>query len=134
MINGISGVTSCPSDRGQRINELCSRRSLRCPWSASIGRRMWAISAKVARERLIKESGLPFSIVRVTQFFEFAGGVVGTPTTDGVVRLPGAGVQPMAAKDVAVTGARTAVAEPVNGIAEIGGPRCSTSTNGVAQC
>ncbi|EOD61604.1 SDR family oxidoreductase, partial [Amycolatopsis vancoresmycina] len=61
--------------------------------------------AKVAQEELIARSGLPFSIVRATQFFEFAGGIADGSTADGVVRLPGAGVQPMAAADVAAIGA-----------------------------
>ncbi|MER6799560.1 SDR family oxidoreductase, partial [Amycolatopsis mediterranei] len=56
--------------------------------------------AKVAQEELITAAGLPFSIVRATQFFEFAGGIADGSTTDGVVRLPGAGVQPMAAAEV----------------------------------
>jgi uncharacterized protein YbjT (DUF2867 family) len=79
--------------------------------------------AKVAQEQLITESGLPFSIVRATQFFEFAGGIADTSTTDGVVRLPGAGVQPMAAAEVSAAVARTAVSgTPVGGVTEIAGP------------
>ncbi|WP_372666303.1 SDR family oxidoreductase [Amycolatopsis kentuckyensis] len=78
--------------------------------------------AKVAQERLITESGLPFSIVRATQFFEFAGGIADTSTTDGVVHLPGAGVQPMAAAEVSAAVARTAAGQPVGGITEIAGP------------
>ncbi|MGW5714652.1 SDR family oxidoreductase [Amycolatopsis sp. NPDC003865] len=78
--------------------------------------------AKVAQERLIGESGLPYSIVRATQFFEFAGGIADTSTTDGVVRLPGAGVQPMAAAEVSAAVARTAAGQPAGGIAEIAGP------------
>lgn len=78
--------------------------------------------AKVAQEKLITESGLPFSIVRATQFFEFAGGIADTSTTDGVVRLPGAGVQPMAAAEVSAAVARTAAGQPVGGLTEIAGP------------
>jgi uncharacterized protein YbjT (DUF2867 family) len=78
--------------------------------------------AKVAQEKLITESGLPFSIVRATQFFEFAGGIADTSTTDGVVRLPGAGVQPMAAAEVSAAVARTAAGQPVGGRTEIAGP------------
>lgn len=78
--------------------------------------------AKVAQERLIAESGLPYSIVRATQFFEFAGGIADTSTTDGVVRLPGAGVQPIAAAEVSAAVARTAAGQPVGGITEIAGP------------
>jgi uncharacterized protein YbjT (DUF2867 family) len=78
--------------------------------------------AKVAQEKLITESGLPFSIVRATQFFEFAGGIADTSTTDGVVRLPGAGVQPMAAAEVSAAVARTAAGQPVGGLTEVAGP------------
>ncbi|GAB3157873.1 NAD(P)H-binding protein [Amycolatopsis stemonae] len=78
--------------------------------------------AKLAQERLITESGLPFSIVRATQFFEFAAGIADTSTVDGVVRLPGAGVQPMAAAEVSAAVARTAAGKPVGGITEIAGP------------
>jgi uncharacterized protein YbjT (DUF2867 family) len=78
--------------------------------------------AKVAQEQLITESGLPFSIVRATQFFEFAGGIADTSTTDGVVRLPSAGVQPMAAADVAAAVGRTAAGSPTGGITEVAGP------------
>ncbi|MGV9612892.1 SDR family oxidoreductase [Nocardia xishanensis] len=78
--------------------------------------------AKVAQEELIKGSGLPYSLVHATQFFEFAGGIADSATTDGTVRLPGAGVQPMAADDVAAAVGRTAAGTPVNGVVEIAGP------------
>jgi uncharacterized protein YbjT (DUF2867 family) len=78
--------------------------------------------AKVAQEKLIQESGVPFSIVRATQFFEFAGAVATTSTVDGVVRLPGAAVQPIAADDVASAVGRTAAGAPVNGVTEVSGP------------
>jgi uncharacterized protein YbjT (DUF2867 family) len=78
--------------------------------------------AKVAQEQLIAASGLPFSIVRATQFFEFAGGIADGSTTDGVVRLPGAGVQPMAAAEVSEAVGRAAAGEPSGGITEVAGP------------
>jgi uncharacterized protein YbjT (DUF2867 family) len=78
--------------------------------------------AKVAQETLIKESGLPYSIVHATQFFEFAGGVADTSTVDGVVRLPSAGVQPIAADDVASAVGRTAAGEALDGMVEVAGP------------
>ncbi|WP_068060469.1 SDR family oxidoreductase [Nocardia xishanensis] len=80
------------------------------------------LRAKVAQEELIKGSGLPYSLVHATQFFEFAGGIADSATTDGTVRLPGAGVQPMAADDVAAAVGRTAAGTPVNGAVEIAGP------------
>ncbi|HET6710565.1 SDR family oxidoreductase [Amycolatopsis sp.] len=78
--------------------------------------------AKVAQEELIAGSGLPFSIVRATQFFEFAGGIADTSVTDGVVRLPGAGVQPMAAADVSAAVGRVATGDAVGGVTEVAGP------------
>lgn len=78
--------------------------------------------AKQAQEQLIRDSAVPFSIVHATQFFEFASAIGDSATTDGVVRLPAAPVQPMAASDVADAVARTAAGAPVNGIAEVGGP------------
>jgi len=78
--------------------------------------------AKVAQEELIAGSGLPFSIVRATQFFEFAGGIADSSATDGVVRLPGAGVQPMAAAEVSAAVGRAAAGEATGGVTEVAGP------------
>ena len=82
--------------------------------------------AKVAQEKAIKDSGLPYSIVRATQFMEFAAGSADTSTVDGVVHLPGVRVQPIAAAEVSAAVARTAVGEPLNGIREIAGPEVFT--------
>ena len=79
--------------------------------------------AKVAQEKAIMASGLPYSIVRATQFVEFQEGITDSLTVDGVVRVPDALIQPMAADDVAAAVARTATAEPINGHVDIGGPR-----------
>lgn len=78
--------------------------------------------AKQAQEHLIRESGVPFSIVHATQFFEFASAIGDSATADGEVRLPGAPVQPMAASDVAKAVAKAAGSAPVGGITEVGGP------------
>lgn len=78
--------------------------------------------AKQAQEALIRESGVPYSIVHATQFFEFAGAIGDTSTVDGVVRLPAAPVQPMASSEVAAGVAKTAAGAPLGGIREIGGP------------
>ena len=78
--------------------------------------------AKVVQERTIKESGLPYSIVRATQFQEFAEGIVGSLDTGDEVRVPDALIQPIAADDVAAEVARVAVAAPINDIVNIGGP------------
>lgn len=80
------------------------------------------LRAKVAQERLIRESGLHHSLVHATQFFEFAGGIADSATEDGVVTLPDGAVQPVAAADVAAAVARTAVGAPLDGVVEIGGP------------
>ncbi|EXG82578.1 SDR family oxidoreductase [Cryptosporangium arvum] len=81
--------------------------------------------AKAAQETLIRESGLPYSLVHATQFFEFIAAIADFSTVDGTVRLPSARFQPMAAADVAAGVGRTAVEAPVNGIREIGGPEQS---------
>ena len=78
--------------------------------------------AKVAQENLIKESGLPYSIVHATQFFEFVRSIAQAATDGNTVRLSNALIQPIAADDVASAVGRTAVGEPVNGILEIAGP------------
>nr|WP_229903214.1 NmrA family NAD(P)-binding protein [Amycolatopsis bullii] len=78
--------------------------------------------AKVAQEELIAGSGLPFSIVRATQFFEFAAGIADGSTTDGVVRLPGAGVQPIAAAEVSAAVGRAAAGAATGGVTEVAGP------------
>ncbi|MET0865840.1 MAG: SDR family oxidoreductase [Nakamurella sp.] len=78
--------------------------------------------AKAAQERLIKDSGLPYSIVHATQFFEFIGAIADTGTSGGVVTLPTVLFQPVAADDVAAVVEQTAVGEPQNGIIEIAGP------------
>jgi uncharacterized protein YbjT (DUF2867 family) len=80
------------------------------------------LRAKVAQEKLIEESGLTYSIIRATQFFEFAGAIANSAELDGAVHLPHGGVQPIAASDVAAVVGRTAATAPVNGVLEIGGP------------
>ncbi|WP_086781395.1 SDR family oxidoreductase [Crossiella equi] len=80
------------------------------------------LRAKVVQEDLIKGSGLPYSIVHATQFFEFAGAIADSATADGVVTLPDGGVQPVAAADVSATVARISAGAPLNGTVEIGGP------------
>ena len=78
--------------------------------------------AKIAQEKLIKESSIPYSIVHATQFFEFLKGLADISMVDGKVHLPHVLFQPMAADDVASGVGRIAVGQPVNGILEIGGP------------
>ena len=78
--------------------------------------------AKQVQEDMIKASGIPYTIVHATQFFEFAGGIVQMSMVDGKVILPAANIQPIASKDVAAFMAQTALQQPVNKILEIGGP------------
>ncbi|MEV6071487.1 SDR family oxidoreductase [Nocardia sp. NPDC052001] len=80
------------------------------------------LRAKVAQEELIKGSGLPYSIVHATQFFEFAGGIADSATVDGTVRLSSASMQPIAAAEVASAVGRTAAGAPINGTLEVAGP------------
>ena len=78
--------------------------------------------AKIVQEKLIRASSIPYSIVHATQFFEFLKGLADISMVDGKVHLPPVLFQPMAANDVASGVARVAIAQPVNGIVEIGGP------------
>jgi uncharacterized protein YbjT (DUF2867 family) len=78
--------------------------------------------AKIAQEKLIKASPIPYSIVHATQFFEFLKGLADISTDGDKVRLPHVLFQPMAADDVASAVGRIAVGPPVNGIVETGGP------------
>ena len=78
-------------------------------------------AAKVAQEKLIRESDIAYSLVHATQFFEFVGSIADISTTDGVVALPGALIQPIAAEDVAIAVARPAAGDPTGDI-EIAGP------------
>ncbi|WP_308492775.1 SDR family oxidoreductase [Microbacterium terrisoli] len=79
-------------------------------------------AAKVAQELLIRESGVPYSLVHATQFFEFIGSIADISTVNGMVRLPGALIQPMAAEDVATAVARVAAGAPLNTDIEVAGP------------
>jgi uncharacterized protein YbjT (DUF2867 family) len=78
--------------------------------------------AKVAQEKLIKASGVPYTIIRATQFMEFLRGIADMSADENLVRLPPILFQPIAADDVAPIVAETALAAPRNGIVEIAGP------------
>jgi uncharacterized protein YbjT (DUF2867 family) len=78
--------------------------------------------AKLLQEKLISEGPIPFSIVHATQFFEFLNTLADSATVGDTVVMPPAYFQPMAGADVAEGVAIAAVGDPVNGIAEIGGP------------
>ncbi|GGN48066.1 LysR family transcriptional regulator [Streptomyces albiflavescens] len=78
--------------------------------------------AKQAQEELIKASGIPYSIVHATQFFEFMKGIAAEATKGDTVRLAPVKIQPIGSDDVAAAVGRTAVGTPVNGVAEVAGP------------
>ena len=78
--------------------------------------------AKVAQEKLIKTSGIPYTIIRATQFLEFLGAIADLSADGNIVRLPPCLFQPISADDVAAIVAEVALAAPRNGIVEIAGP------------
>ena len=78
--------------------------------------------AKVAQEKLIKTSGIPYTIIRSTQFLEFLRGIADSSADGNLVRLPPVLFQPIASDDVAASVADVALAPPHNGIVEIAGP------------
>src|SRR6201990_2311124 len=75
--------------------------------------------AKVAQEKLIRTSGIPYTIVRSTQFLEFLGGIADSSADGNLIRLPPVLFQPIAADGGAVLAADVALAAPQNGIVEI---------------
>ncbi|MHC8395420.1 SDR family oxidoreductase [Pseudomonas sp. LB3P93] len=78
--------------------------------------------AKIAQENLIKASGVPYTIVRATQFFEFVSGIAQAATVDEQICLSPALIQPMASDDVAAALVDVVLAAPVNGTVEVAGP------------
>jgi uncharacterized protein YbjT (DUF2867 family) len=80
------------------------------------------LRAKIAQEKLIKESSIPYSIVRATQFFEFLKRIADSATEGNTVRLPSVGFQPLAADDVASVVGKVAIGPPLNGTVEVAGP------------
>jgi uncharacterized protein YbjT (DUF2867 family) len=79
--------------------------------------------AKIAQEKLIRESSVPYSIIHATQFFEFVKRIADEATDGTIVRLPPVLFQPMAADDVAKAVGKIAVGTPLNGTVEIAGPQ-----------
>jgi len=80
------------------------------------------MKAKVAQEKLIENSSIPYTIVRATQFFEFGVRIADEATDGDTVRVPPVLIQPMAADDVAAALCTVTLAAPLNSIVEIGGP------------
>ncbi|MGH8997376.1 MAG: SDR family oxidoreductase [Acidimicrobiales bacterium] len=79
--------------------------------------------AKIAQEKLIEDSPIPYSIVHATQFFEFVTAIADDATEGATVRLPSVLFQPTAAEDVAATVSQVALAAPVMGTVEVAGPQ-----------
>lgn len=80
------------------------------------------LRAKLAQEELIKVSGIPYSILRSTQFFEFAARIAKEATVGQEVHIPPAAFQPIAADDVVATLADIVVGSPLNATVEVAGP------------
>ena len=80
------------------------------------------LRAKVAQEQLVAEGGVPYTIVRATQFFEFLGAIADSATSEGTVRVSSAHLQPIAASDLAVAVADVAEATPTGAVVEVAGP------------
>src|SRR2546421_13099717 len=79
--------------------------------------------AKAAQEKLIEASGIPYTIIRATQFLEFLGAIADSSADGNIVRVSPGLFQPIAADDVAAIVADVALAAPRNGIVEIAGPQ-----------
>jgi uncharacterized protein YbjT (DUF2867 family) len=78
--------------------------------------------AKIAQEKLIGSGGIPYTIIRATQFMEFLDGIAASSADENLVRLPPVLFQPIAADDISAIVAEVALAAPRNGIVEIAGP------------
>ena len=78
--------------------------------------------AKVAQEKLIETSGIPYTIIRSTQFLEFLPAIADSSANGNIIRISPGLFQPIAADDVAAIVADVALAPPRNGIVEIAGP------------
>ena len=80
------------------------------------------LRAKVAQEDLIRASGIPYTILRSTQFFEFGGQIADAATDGNMVRVPDALIQPIVSDDVVAVLAEIVLGQPANGTLEVGGP------------
>jgi uncharacterized protein YbjT (DUF2867 family) len=79
--------------------------------------------AKVAQEKLIQSAGVPYTILRATQFFEFIGTIIAQSTTaEQTVRVPSAFFQPILSDDVVAALADVTLGAPLNGIVDLAGP------------
>ena len=88
---------------------------------------------KMAQERRVTDAGIPFTILRATQFFEFVATFADVFAIDGEVRVPAARMQPIAVEDVAAELAMRATRSPMNGIVDLGGPRVLSIRDAVSR-
>lgn len=85
--------------------------------------------AKLVQENLIRASGVPHTIVRSTQFFEFLSGIVGSSADSGAIRLPALRLQPIAGDEAASWLAKLVGEKPSNSVFEVGGPEAANLTD-----
>src|SRR2546421_476375 len=113
-----SGRNLLPAEATAGVRHHVALSIVGCDRTPDIG----YFRAKVAQEKLIETSGIPYTIIRSTQFLEFLGGIAASSANGNIVRLSPALFQPIAADDVAPIVAEVALAAPRNGIVEIAGP------------
>jgi uncharacterized protein YbjT (DUF2867 family) len=89
--------------------------------------------AKLAQENLIKNGGVPYTLIRATQFAEFVGGIAESVAKEGKLGLPDADLQPIAARDVSKEVTRAVLEKPANGTIEIAGPQVGPIADFVRQ-
>jgi uncharacterized protein YbjT (DUF2867 family) len=134
----VIGVTNSPSFADQAVLEFfqTSTRNLLAAEAAAGVRHHLALSivgidrtaengyfrAKLAQEKLIEASGIPYTIIRATQFLEFLGAIADSAAEGSTIRVSPGLFQPIAADDVAALVADVALAAPRMGIVEIAGP------------
>src|SRR6266508_1355625 len=135
VVIDVSNSPSFEDEAALRFFETSTRNLLEAEAAAGVGHHV-ALSvvgtdrlsesgyfrAKIAQEKLIKDSPIPYTIIHATQFFEFLKGLADISVVDGKVHVPPVLFQPMAADDVAAAVGKVAISQPVNGIVEIGGP------------
>jgi uncharacterized protein YbjT (DUF2867 family) len=147
VVVDVSEATSFDETLAQTFLLTTTRNVLAAEAGAGVGhhvglsvvgtQRLWEsgyFRVKIAQEKLIKKSAIPFSIVHATQAFEAIKDIADASTMNGSVRLPSVLVQPMAADDVAKAVSRAAINPPVNGVVEIAGPQYMRLDELVRRC
>ena len=113
-----SGRNLLPAERAAGVRHHVALSIVGVDRSADIG----YFRAKLAQEKLIEASGVPYTIIRATQFMEFLGGIADSGAEGNKVKMSPGLFQPIAADDVAAAVAEAALAPPRNGVVEIAGP------------